>query len=300
MFYFTTATNRPARLLILLLCIYCATGVAIGTNEQVPLSWNSGELLDDQKPISTNFQEPEALAAFTNALDILQQDYFAIWQGIWPASIDWTSAVIGTYVASALTTLSTSFSNLRSDKENENLVNKYFAQLVGSYFGQDAFALRQQAYDDMLWVVLGWLESVKFIDTHSALHYSSPTSKNGNWHGQQYIPAFAHRARIFWDLASAGWDTTLCDGGMIWSPYLLPYKNAITNELYIAASISMYLYFPGDTNTSPFGFSSPRSIEAQPGRPRDPKYLAAVKNENEKRHVNKARLRKSLFRGGRN
>jgi hypothetical protein len=32
---------------------------------------------------------------------------------------------------------------------------------------------------------------------------------------------------------------------MIWNPRLEPYKNAITNELYIAASISMYRYFPG-------------------------------------------------------
>lgn len=39
---------------------------------------------------------------------------------------------------------------------------------------------------------------------------------------------------------------------MVWSPYLGPYKNAITNELYIAASVGMYLYFPGDNNTSPF------------------------------------------------
>lgn len=36
---------------------------------------------------------------------------------------------------------------------------------------------------------------------------------------------------------------------MIWNPALLPYKNAITNELYIAASIGMYLYHPtGSTN----------------------------------------------------
>jgi hypothetical protein len=221
-------------------------------------------------------QEPGALFAFTHALDVLQQDYFTIWQGIYPTSIDWTSAVIGTYVASALTTLSTSFSSLQSHKENENLINKYFSQLVGSYFGQDAFALRQQAYDDMLWVVLGWLESIKFIKTHSSLHYSSLNSKDGDWHGQQYIPAFAHRARIFWDMASAGWDTTLCDGGMIWSPYLIPYKNAITNELYIAASVSMYLYFPGDTNNSPFGYFYSPTIASPPGKPHDPKYLAAA------------------------
>ncbi|KAH8597656.1 hypothetical protein B0O99DRAFT_650972 [Bisporella sp. PMI_857] len=194
---------------------------------------------------------------------------------IWPTSIDWTSAVIGTYVASALTTLSTSFESLVDVKDNENMINKYFAQLVGSYFGQDAFSLRQQAYDDMLWVVLGWLEGIKFINTHSTLHYSGAIGRS-SWHGNQYIPAFAHRARIFWDLASAGWDTRLCNGGMIWSPYLTPYKNAITNELYISASISMYLYFPGDNNTSPFGVSPPGTGDIPPAQPHDPKYLAAA------------------------
>ena len=39
---------------------------------------------------------------------------------------------------------------------------------------------------------------------------------------------------------------------MSWNPYLEPYKNAITNELFISASIGMYLYFPGDDNDSPF------------------------------------------------
>ena len=123
----------------------------------------------------------------------------------------------------------------------------------------------------MLWVVLGWLESIKFINLHNLLHFNGTEEGGGEgWYGKQYVPAFAHRARLFWDMASQGWDTTLCNGGMIWSPYLTPYKNAITNELYIAASISMFLYFPGDDNTSPFGLSNP------PGRAHDEKYLQAA------------------------
>lgn len=281
MLLFTKVMNgtyiRP-RIHILLIYILCTAGFAIGTNKQA-FRYGNGPpriLETDQKPISTTPQEPINLSHFTEGLDVLQHDHFAIWQGIWPSSIDWTSAVIGTYISAALTTLSTSYSSLVSEKDGENTINKYFSQLVGSYFGQDAFSLRQEAYDDMLWVVLGWLESIKFINTHSSLHYSSAASEGGTWYGRQYIPAFAHRARIFWEMASAGWDTTLCDGGMIWSPYLTPYKNAITNELYIAASISMYLYFPGDSNTSPFGFSSRSTLEPPPGRPHDPKYLAAA------------------------
>lgn len=124
----------------------------------------------------------------------------------------------------------------------------------------------------MLWVVLGWLESIKFINTHAEAHYGEKAEeKTTEWYGKQWTPAFAHRAHLFWDIASQGWDTSLCNGGMIWSPYLTPYKNAITNELWIAASISMYLYFPGDDNTSPFGLDRNRAAKAH-----DPKYLAAA------------------------
>lgn len=277
-------TNRRPRILIPLLFILGALDVAIGSpaeQEQHPLGL--GQSINDQKSLlraSSDFaNNTHTLPTLLNALDVLQSSYFEVWQGNWPTGIDWTKAVIGTYLSSALLTISTSFDSLGSAKGSENLVNKYFSHLIGSYFGQDAFALRQQAYDDMLWVVLGWLESVRFVNTHSAHHYSKSGLGEGDWYGRDYIPAFAHRARIFWDLASQGWDTSLCNGGMIWNPYLVPYKNAITNELYIAASISMYLYFPGDENTSPFGFASPSDFvvsDADPGRPRDPKYLAAA------------------------
>lgn len=265
--------SRRSQIPILLVCIVSLLGFSIGTPNQLPRR--------DQHPLITppfEYPPPPPTAndnttfpAFLEALEVLQEDYFAIWAGIWPTSIDWTSAVIGTYLSSALTTLSTSLS--KSPKDRENIINKYFSQLVGSYFGQDAFSLRQEAYDDMLWVVLGWLESIKFIHSHSALHYER---QGKEWYGKQYIPAFAHRARLFWDIASQGWDTKLCNGGMIWSPYLVPYKNAITNELFVAGSIAMYLHFPGDMNTSPFGFSVPGTTDVPPARPRDPKYLAAA------------------------
>ncbi|KAH6720487.1 putative glycosyl hydrolase [Leptodontidium sp. MPI-SDFR-AT-0119] len=243
------------------------SGSAVNFPGQQPLL----RLQDDQQPIRNEPKHPKALPAILDALDVLQDEYFAIWQGIWPTSIDWTSAVIGTYLSAALSTISTSFPSLTSPKDAENILNKYFSQLSASYFGQDAFALRQEAYDDMLWVVLGWLESIKFINTHSEAHYGEQAEKAAGWYGEQWTPAFAHRARLFWDIASQGWDTSLCKGGMIWSPYLTPYKNAITNELWIAASISMYLYFPGDEITSPFGLPSTADAKAH-----DPKYLAAA------------------------
>lgn len=135
----------------------------------------------------------------------------------------------------------------------------------------------------MLWVVLGWIEAVKFVREHASRHYlrddyieaSRTPSRlhdalhNRPWHGEKWVPAFAHRARIFWNLASRGWDDKLCHGGMVWDRRLSPYKNAITNELWISASISMFQYYPGDNITSPWTIDDRY-------RKKDPAHLAAA------------------------
>lgn len=205
------------------------------------------------------------------ALRVMQGSYFQPWLGTWPTSIDWTAAVMGSHISGALQSVSQLLAGLRMTgprdyQAKENLVATYFTQLVGYYFGQDAFAIRNEAFDDILWVVLGWLDTIQFIDLHTALHFQTEPSEAGidpnqqiprvlanqSWHGNIWTSAFAHRARIFWELANKGWDEKLCGGGMTWNPRLEPYKNAITNELFISASIAMYLYFPGDNNASPF------------------------------------------------
>lgn len=201
---------------------------------------------------------PSTMHAVLDAIRVMQDEYFEIFTGAWPTAIDWTSAVMGTHVSATLSSLVTSVEYSSEACIEvlawENIVDKYFAQTSVFYFGENAFALRNEAYDDMLWVVLGWLENIKFINLRKNAYWSaeSRSPSEAYWHGLQFSPLAAHRARIFYDLASKGWDTSLCQGGMNWNDRLAPYKNAITNELFISASVSMYLYFPGDENEAPF------------------------------------------------
>ncbi|GAB7346329.1 hypothetical protein MBLNU457_5046t1 [Dothideomycetes sp. NU457] len=213
----------------------------------------------------------------------MQDEYFEIWIGAWPTAIDWTAAVVNTIVTSTLTTFSgylhhvwgASTLDQSEITQIEDQINLYFAHNAAFYFAENAFNIRNEAYDDMLWVVLGWLESVKFLNEYSDLR----KVRLGNgcaWHGSQYIAAFSHRARVFYDLASKGWDTKLCGGGMTWNPHLVPYKNAITNQLFISASIGMYLHFPGDDNRSPYMTDSVEALGAYRARPHDKRYLNAA------------------------
>jgi len=94
------------------------------------------------------------------------------------------------------------------------------------------------------WVVLEWLEAIKFISQYGSYAMSDL--------GQADIARFAHRAHIFYNIVQNQFDTSLCGGGITWNPALAPYKNAITNELFLASSIAMYLYFPRDDNPDPY------------------------------------------------
>ncbi|USP76369.1 glycoside hydrolase family 76 protein [Curvularia clavata] len=232
----------------------------------VPSEGSSSIFPEDASTNTASYSLTEAniLQDLHSSLSTMQDHYFEVWIGKYTTAIDWTGAVVSTYVSATLSTLSQSLSytmpgtfdkSRKLDVEAqmvENEINKYFAQTSAYYFGEDHFAIRMQAFDDMLWVVLGWLEATMFIESHSDNHYMPDKASGKAWHASQFVPAFAHRARVFYELAEKGWDWRLCGGGMTWNPRLLPYKNAITNQLFISASISMYLHFPGDENCSPF------------------------------------------------
>ncbi|KAK4697874.1 hypothetical protein P7C71_g271, partial [Lecanoromycetidae sp. Uapishka_2] len=244
-----------------------------GSSQQNPLVIQEQGLSEDV-PLQEGAY-PESYSAVLDALEIMESHYFEVSHGTWPKAIDWTAAVMGTQVSATLAAMSEYTAanpspSLEQARDHENLLNRYFTQITSFYFGENAFSLRTQAYDDMLWVVLGWLEAIKFIDLHSHLHDSASDLRNtSEWYARQFIPQYSHRARLFYDLASRGWSTDLCGGGMTWNPYLAPYKNAITNQLYISASMAMYLHFPGDSNSSPFLKGS----HLPPAKAHDVRYL---------------------------
>ncbi|ETN43053.1 uncharacterized protein HMPREF1541_02211 [Cyphellophora europaea CBS 101466] len=261
-----------------------------------------------QRRIGAEYTQPSQdapsphLKSLVGALEVMQDEYFDTFSGTWPAAIDWTAAVMGTQVSATLSSIVSSFEPVIDRCPDalwwQNIINKYFAHTSFFYFGENAFALRNQAYDDMLWVVLGWLENIKFSEMYSARHFQvfahQQVSFAGDWHGLQLSPMAAHRARIFYDLASDGWDESLCHGGMNWNPYLTPYKNAITNELFTSASIAMYLYFPGDNNSAPFlQYTGPSMVDSI-AKPHNPLHLEnAIKSYKwlqESRMTNRAGL----------
>ena len=281
--------------------------IKVGLTQQIEVI-NQNEQCTPSSQTCLNANSPNHAPGFGmledlyDALETLQTRFFEVWLGTWPDAIDWTGAVIGTHLSDGLISLTKSLDYLlppidspSSGKASiraqavENEINKYFSQSVAYYFGENAFAIRTQAYDDMLWVVLGWLQSVKFIGLHVSRHYpatsNSAVDQPPPWYGHQFKSSFAHRARVFYELASKGWDNTLCGGGMVWNHNLAPYKNAITNELFISAAIGMYLYFPGDWNESPF--LKDVNIESDPVKPHNDRFLnAAIRAYNWLRTVN--------------
>lgn len=180
--------------------------------------------------------KPSDLDNVATALATLQDRFFSPATGTYPTGIDWTRAVVGTLLAASTASLSASV-------PHRALSDHYLSQLIAAFYGQNDASLKQQAFDDILWVVLQWLEAVKTLDTRIALFPDSA------WTGAEWRAPFAQRALEFYTLAETGWDTLLCGGGMVWSPWLEPYKNAVTNELFVAASIAMYQHHPSHNMT---------------------------------------------------
>lgn len=158
---------------------------------------------------STDFRR----ARLETAVDVLEEQFFSPTQGAYPSAIDWTAATIFTVLGQVFELTGS---------------HRYFSHLISFYYCQNVTSLRTQAYDDMQWVVLCWLQAARYAKGVEI----------------EWVQPFQARARELYGLASAGWDESNCDGGMLWRRDGIPYKNSITNELFITTSIELYLEFP--------------------------------------------------------
>jgi hypothetical protein len=185
-----------------------------------------------------------------DALRTMQSTY---WNGTcWPSILQWQEALIDTTVASTERTFvaallddeddvsasQTSATQLESDIED------YYSQMRAYFANEDTIQIFDAAYDDAQWVVLEWLEVIRFI------HRYQSYSQSGL--GADDVAMYSHRVHIFYNIVQDKFNTSQCDGGITWNPTLETYKNAITNELFVSSSIMMYLYFPGDNITDPY------------------------------------------------
>nr|POE93296.1 hypothetical protein CFP56_19308 [Quercus suber] len=191
------------------------------------------------------------LEALQDTLGTTQSVKF--WNGsYWPSTIQWVGAVMNTIVVAS----AQSFADVLDDsdygvRKSKNLsleldqdIRRYWNDVEAYYDAEDTLQIFGAAYDDAQWVVLEWLEAIKFVRHNN--YYANSTLR------EHIIAKMAHRAHIFYNIVQNEFNTSYCQGGITWNPSLAPYKNAITNELFLSSSIAMYLYHPGDNNTDPY------------------------------------------------
>jgi len=147
-------------------------------------------------------------------MQVLQNpNYFSAVWGSFPTASQWTSTF--------LATLLVDYSEVAHDPQ-------YFPHFVDFFNNQSGIVLdlEFQGNDDKLWVCLTCLRGAIYASINDT----------------KWVQPFLDRAKLFYTLASKGWDNTTCGGGMIWGGGS-SYKNAVTNELWITASVAMYQAF---------------------------------------------------------
>ncbi|KAJ7496623.1 glycoside hydrolase family 76 protein [Mycena latifolia] len=91
--------------------------------------------------------------------------------------------------------------------------NSTYSAVIDTVFnGQETYLTTGQSFDDVQWVVLAYMFA-------------------GNAH--------LDSAKMYYDIASTAVDSSYCGGGLFWNGEK-QYKNAITNELYLATSGFLY------------------------------------------------------------
>lgn len=153
-------------------------------------------------PLTTEFQLRSQFLA-----DSFVCSYYSQPLGIFPSEALWQSG-------NTIETLS----NLML--ELSGIPSTYNDLIYNSYLRNPPVV--DTCFDDHQWWLLGWVRAYQLT---------------GN---TLYIE---RAAQIFDYVIANGWDTTVCNGGVLWCPPpTSPYKNAITNDLFLTSAMELFPY----------------------------------------------------------
>jgi hypothetical protein len=153
--------------------------------------------------INNNYSTNEALSWSEVTATRLVNCYYDESSGLWKNELAWQSG-------NTLESLANFISLL--DSPLKYVFNQTYIK-TGMFVGGECF-------DDYEWWLLGWMQA-----------YSVDPNIN-----------YLHRAADIHDVvATKAWNTAECGGGISWCPKNT-YKNAITNELFLASSMRLHPY----------------------------------------------------------
>ncbi|QIW98924.1 hypothetical protein AMS68_004442 [Peltaster fructicola] len=181
---------------------------------------------------------------FNETLSTMQATYWV--NAYWPSTLQWINAFLSTLLSASgimLSMINDTSVYGTTTASLHNAINDIYQDINQFYPNEDTTQIFGAAYDDAQWVVLEWLEAIRLIRRSSQAGVATSGAD---------MASFAHRAHIFYNIVQNEFNLSLCEGGLTWDPAKTTYKNAITNELFVASSAAMFLYWPGDNDTSPY------------------------------------------------
>ena len=132
--------------------------------------------------------------------------YYSQGQGIFPSEALWQSG-------NTIETLSNLMLILSSSSTYNDLIYNSYERNA---------PVVDNCFDDHQWWLLGWIRAYQL--TQNTLYIQ-------------------RAAQIFDYVIQYGWDTTVCNGGVLWCPSpTSPYKNAITNDLFLTSAMELHPY----------------------------------------------------------
>lgn len=125
--------------------------------------------------------------------------------------------------ANAVSALENTYTRTNGMEYKYAMTDTYDQNVSGNF-------INDAGYDDEGWWALAWIRAYDLTGNSRYLSMAKT---------------------IFSDMATNGWDTTVCGGGMWWNK-AKTYKNAITNELFLTIAARLHERTPGDSGSGSY------------------------------------------------